>query len=353
MARPPGSPHGRSLLAACWCAGLTLFLAAGCDASPDASTPDGEPVLGALTERTILDERRITATLDWELGEPLRAPPWTGIVTSIPPHLGDTIETGDIVVEISGVRRTAAATAAPFYRALTAGDSGNDVAQLNTLLVTLGHLDPALAASAGNTYAGATTAAVGRFAEAIGASGNTFQPGWIIWLPHEQYRIGEIAVSLGAPAPPPGTEIMREAGVLVRVTLAAANANEALSLDASAEWVAVFREARYRVTAAELAFPPAVLADLAAALPDAPERIEGSVQRGQPLDVFALPSSAVMAGEVGLCIWTLDGKEYRSIPVRALSARAGVTNIARDGGLSLQTAVLANPSQVLEAPQCP
>jgi hypothetical protein len=146
---------------------------------------------------------------------------------------------------------------------------------------------------------------------------------------------------------------MREAGVLVRATLAAANTNEALSLDPSAEWVADVREARYRVTAAELAFPPAVLADLAAALPEAPERLEGSVQRAQPLDVFALPSSAVMAGESGLCIWTLDGSEYRPIAVTALSARAGVTNIARETGLSLQTAVLANPSQFLEAPQCP
>lgn len=318
----------------------------------DELSQRAEPVLGTLTARTITDERRISVQITWTEGTPLRAPSWSGVVTEVSAAPGDVLRTGSPILEVSGVGRIAAATAAPFYRRLESGNTGKDVADLNAMLTTLGLIQTGAHGDT-DTFTSATAAGVRKLAESLGATGQVFDPAWVVWLPREEYELGRLAAVVGAPAPAPGAELAQEKGTIAAAAVAAANSVDSLDLDPAVEWVAILRDREFSVDPVGPAIATTAFAELAAGLDERPERIDGSVRRREELEVFALPSSAISTGQSGLCIWLADESGYRAVAVEALSARGGVTNIARAAGLTTHVAVLANPAQVLDNPQCP
>jgi hypothetical protein len=94
------------------------------------------------------------------------------------------------------------------------------------------------------------------------------------------------------------------------------------------------------------------LASLAAVVPPLVDSTSGSVSRAQPLDVWALPSAAVMSGPSGgrLCIWVASATGFDAAAVEVVSGRAGVTFIMPPAA---SADVLQNPAQVLAEPACP
>lgn len=63
----------------------------------------------------------------------------SAVVTAVPVAAGDTLREGSVVVEIAGEPLFALHTAFPFYRDITAGDRGPDVAELERALRRLGY----------------------------------------------------------------------------------------------------------------------------------------------------------------------------------------------------------------------
>lgn len=310
-------------------------------------------VLTAAQARTIADERRVTGAPTWQEGHTLRGPDWRGTVTSVDLAPGGTLTSGQRVLSIDGVARLAIASPSPFFRKLKAGDSGTDVAELNAVLVALGHLtsitgNPAL-------FSFDTYLAVQALEGALGVPGQptgVFDPAWFIWLPVEPFGVGKIEVEPGEAAPPRGVAVAAESPRLTKLGLASANQQEPLALDPSVEWVLVIGTGRYPIDPENREVRPEALPDLQALLDPLAERIDGVVQRTTPLNVVGVASTAISVGAAGqLCAWLPESAGYRAQPVEVAGSRAGVTNVR--SGLTAGQQLLANPAEVLESPVCP
>lgn len=322
------------------------------DTPPESVRTAAAAVLSEAQARTLLDEKPVAASLTAREGASIVAPAWAGLVVASYLAPGTVLTTGSGVANVGGVVRMAARTGAPFYRPLRTNDSGADVADLNRLLLKLGHIT-ALPEPA-DRFTLATAAGVRSLERGLGVTAPTgdFDPGWVVWLPFEPFEAGESSLVTGAPAPAPGQSLAKEPSRLLRVTLAAANPGEALALDPMVEWVFVTNRQRFGVDPRTLELEAAALPEVQKLLKPKQERLDGLVQRAEPLNVVAIPSTAVQVGRGGdLCAWVPESAGYRAVPVKVASARASVTNVTE--GLSAGARVLANPADVLDAPQCP
>lgn len=324
----------------------------GDDSAPAAIRAATAPVVSEAQPRTISDEKRIAGVPTTIEGRALRLNLRGGLVTALPIAAGATLSTGSPVVEVDGVMRVAVRGDAPFYRTLESGDTGPDVATLNALLVKLGHL--AALPKPETSYTSATSQAVRAFEKALGVAPTTgvFDPALVVWLPSEPFEVGVVNLELGAQAPAAGTVALSEAPRLAKVTLSSSNQGEPLALDPAVEWVLVIGKERFAIDPVKLEVAEADLPRLQKLLKPKQERIDGLVQRATPLNVLAVPSTAIQVGRAGaLCAWLPDGTTYRAVTVTTAGARAGVTNVVT--GLAAGSRVLANPADVLEAPACP
>lgn len=331
-------------------------------------TFDAAPVLAKATARQVTGSQPVTLTPTWEQGKDMYAPPWTGMVTAVYASAGKPLSSGDKVVAIDAADRIAYATKTPFYRTIASGASGPDVQALNEMLVALGYMDALPSDPTVATYA--TSLGIRNMAKALGVptAATTFDPAWVVWLPSSPFPVATLSLVPGQQAPPPGTTIAAGQSTLTSATLSAANQGT-LAIDPSAKWVVVVNGKSFPVDAAKLSVETSALAGLAAILPQpsasgssggaAPNSFggganttSGTVQRAEPLNAAAIPSTAVMTGAKGqLCAWIPDGKQYRAVDVTVADARAGITDVT--SGLTAGEQLLANPGQVLAAPQCP
>jgi hypothetical protein len=332
-----------------------LFLAVlrlGTDERIAAVEARPAPLVTAPTARTILDERRVTGTVAWQEGLALRAPEWRGIVTAVHLKPGDTVTSGQRLVDVAGVGRLAVASAFPFYRSLQWGSVGADVAELHRVLVALGYLEAVPPDE--QAFGFGTRQAVVALERDLGISLPTgiFDPGWFAWLPIDPFEVGEVKLTAGAQAPGAGTAFATEPPRLASVILGSGGGGEQLVLDPAVAWVLVVRGQGFPVDAATLRVRDEALPALAELLAPAAERVDGELRRANPLEVLAVPSTAVTTGPQGtLCVWLEEAVGYRAAPVTVAGARAGVASIA--SGLRSTDRVLANPAQVLEQPACP
>lgn len=334
-------------------AAALVWLRAGTGDTLDATATAAAPALQATTARTITDERRVTGVPTFREGLSLRAPDWQGLVTSVRVAPGQALSTGDAVATVDGVPRIAIASAVPFHRPLSQDDRGPDVAALNDVLFRLGYLRPLPARP--DRYLAATTAAVEDLETALGFIEPTgeFDPAWFVWLPFEPFEVGELDLEAGAPAPSAGTDFAKEPSRIRQLVLASANPQETLSLDPAVTWVLIVGKERFAIDPVTLEVAPEGLAALQKLLKPDAERVDGAVQRAEPLNVVAVPSTAVTGGASGqLCAWLPDGAGgYRAQPVTLAGARAGVTNVRT--GIVAGQEVLANPAEVLSSTVCP
>lgn len=331
-------------------------------------TFDAAPVLTKATARQVSGAQPVTITPTWDQGKDLYAPPWSGMVTAIYAAASKPLASGDRVAAIDAIDRIAYATKTPFYRAITSGDTGPDVEALNQMLLGLGYIDALPSEPTRATYA--TSIGIQDMAKALGVptTTTTFDPAWVVWLPASPFPVASLNLVVGQQAPALGATIASGQSTLASATLAAANQGT-LELDPSARWVVVVNDKSFAVDASKQAVATDALADLAAVLPQpsssdsssanigrggpgGANTTSGIVQRATPLDAAAIPSTAVMTGEKGqLCAWIPNGKEYRAVNVAVADARAGITDVT--GGIEPGQQLLANPGQVLAAPQCP
>jgi hypothetical protein len=319
---------------------------------PDSVRTPSSPVVTEAQARTILDERPAAAGLEQREGASLLAPAWSGLVVASSVGPGTVLTTGSPIANVAGVLRLAASTAHPFYRPLQTDDTGADVEELNQLLVTLGHL--AELPNPPSRFTLATGQGVRSLERDLGIAepSGVFDPGWLVWLPFEPFEVGESFLVSGAPAPAPGQPVAKAPSLLLRATLTAANHGDVLALEPAVKWVFVSNRQRFGVDALALELDQAALPEVQKLLKPKQERLDGIVQRAEPLNVVAIPSTAVQVGPSGdLCVWVPEGTGYRPVPIRAGGARAGVTNVTE--GLIAGTAFSPTPPTCWRRPSVP
>jgi hypothetical protein len=317
----------------------------------DGLTEDPVPLVEPAAVAAFDERTGVAAALTWTTGPTLHAPAWSGVVGRVEVSPGTLLQSGDAVAVIDGVTRLAIHSDLPFHRALALNSRGPDVAALHAILAELGHLGriPTDATRANQT----TVSAIRALATDLGVVGtvNAFDPGWFVWLPEATLDVATIELTAGAVAPSSGSAIAMGAPELASVGLQRIDGG-ALRLEADVAYLLAIEGLELPLEPGSATFGAEDLASLAAVVPPLVDSTSGSVTRAQPLDVWALPSAAVMSGPSGgrLCIWVASATGFDAAAVEVVSGRAGVTFIMPPAA---SADVLQNPAQVLVEPACP
>ncbi len=238
----------------------------------------------------------------------------------------------------------------PFYRSISPGVQGEDVAELHRLLVLTGALnqlptEPQVAAVS-------TGQAIAELAASIGAARTTtFDPAWVVFIPEADLVAESVELRAGQPAPPQGTVIITTPGRVVSARLVPADQSP-ITFEAGVDYIAVVDKEELSIDTGTLSIAEKDLPRLRPSPDAVRDGIAVLTRRRTPLQTLAVPSSAVMTNERGtLCLWLSEAEAYRAAEITVAGARGGVTNVAT--GLQASQELLVNPSQVLGDPQCP
>ncbi len=161
-------------------------------------------------------EQRLGLALSWTAGPVVVAPAWDGIVEVLHVGAGDVLRSGDQVAVVAGVTRIGFAGERPFSRHLRRGDRGPDVGVLHALLEQRG-----LSRGPGDRFDRKTAAGVRALATELGApQTEVLDPAWFVHLTAPELVVTTVDLVVGAPAPAPGSQVLRSAANLVaaRVT---------------------------------------------------------------------------------------------------------------------------------------
>ncbi len=296
-------------------------------------------------------ETSASLMLDWSPPISVVAPNWTGVLQRVNFSGGSTISSGDSVARVSGVDRVAFHSEEPFYRPLTLGDTGSDVAALNSFLRSRG-----LSAPDVDRFTTQTRTALIEFGRSIGvptAVGRDFDPGWLVYLPREVVIVDSSDLTVGAQAPSPGTELFNarpvlEAAVLVQfqepVTEDEQSASEPVSslpITAGPDEQLFVGDSEYPFSEAMDAVAADVLADLGERLDPAARVITVTLRSPSDPMSWLLPSASLVQDADGLTCVVVD--------VRGISIPVGVEIVAERDGIVTVRGELDESMKVLVA----
>lgn len=164
-----------------------------------AVTGPTEAVFAPVRAASSVASEPVDIVLGWGEGSSINSPGWNGLVQRVYINIGSDVADGAAVAQINGVLRVFALTEEPFYRTLTIGDTGRDVAELNAFLVRRG-----LPATTGPRYTFDTERGVSAFAKTIGAPDNyEFDPSWVVWASVKSgTTVGDVSFTPGQIATP-------------------------------------------------------------------------------------------------------------------------------------------------------
>ena len=164
-----------------------------------------------------------TATYTWKPSVVLPAPAWL-VVTAINVRPGDALAAGDIVAHVNGVSIKYFVLESPLYQPVCAADTAL-VDEVRAVLKAE-YLPTATTKSLSQT----DVRSIRTYARGIGVTDYTglqcFEPGWIASTDAPIGTIGEIALSLGAPATAQGVAIVTGVPQLAAITCGTSGASE-------------------------------------------------------------------------------------------------------------------------------
>jgi|GEM_PF-6906053 len=311
---------------------------------------EAEPILVVATEVPRALASNVVVDLEWAPGGDILSPAWDGTITAVNIAPGEHVPSSDPPVEVDGRRYRWFVSRAPLYRTIVSRASGPDVEAVRSFLTELGYLSEGDAESDVGTSdldAFRAYAADHGFDEAVSAK-SLFEPSWIVWLPNdEEGALADVAIRLGAPAPPAGTPIATFAPRLVAVAVREEPTNVIAALAASA--------AQAHLSLAGVDFPwphtfvPGDLMRLEAALAESysgdepPETADGSITWELQHQSASVPAAAVVADVTGWCVWIAAGITYEPAAVDVVG---GDVDVAFVVGIDPGDRVLANPTSV-------
>jgi len=148
-------------------------------------------------------ESVVDINLSWKEGSHLLSPELSGTVTEVSDSMA--LNSGDRFFSVDGVWVIAAKINYPFYREISKGMSGKDVASLNELLINLG-----FSGSSGDRWTWRTAQGVNSLARLVGLKQKTdptFEPSWVISIPADHITLHGLKISVGQVAPSKGSEV--------------------------------------------------------------------------------------------------------------------------------------------------
>jgi hypothetical protein len=311
-----------------------------------------EAVYSSLTQVELDGVKQAAVRMTWATGRGLVAPNWTGTVTAAPVSTGDVIREGTVVAEVDGLERIAVATTSPFFRPLAPDSTGRDIKDLNLLLGRLGYRH-----GEAETWTSSTSAGVVALQRRLGLPPTTpagFDPGWVVWLPGESLTVGSIELTLGGPAPGPGTQFAAPVATLSEGLLVDQD-ESSLILDAGVEWsfttesgetlpVVVDAQGVGRITNLQV---------LATLVPAGAESLSGRVAYSRPVAATAVPVPAIITGAEGdTCLWLLSdpSREPQPWPVTVIEGDVSASYVSEVPPADAK--VLINPAETMADAHC-
>jgi peptidoglycan hydrolase-like protein with peptidoglycan-binding domain len=168
-----------------WSGGIVAALAVGVVAGratfvpPQVAAPSEAPQTYTVVEATVGASSAFPATVRWPT-HPVATAGTAGTVTSVALRAGDTVEAGTVLYSVDLRPVVAAQGAVPSFRDLAQGAEGEDVAQLQRLLVAGGHLS----GQPSGRFDARTTTAVKAWQAALGRERTgTVATGDVVYVP--------------------------------------------------------------------------------------------------------------------------------------------------------------------------
>jgi hypothetical protein len=256
------------------------------------------------------------------------------------------LATGDVVVAVDGIDRIAAVTDFPFWRSLSARAQGDDVAQLQGLLASLGHYT----GSVDGVFGASLTAAVNAFGSELGAvtPRGVFDPAWVIWLPNEQFELEDVAMAVGDPAPGAGTAVLFGPPRIAEVSLLDPEDSRLVVLPGDWELEIVGET----MSLVDGGLTDEMLGQLSELVISEETELSGRVRRSDRDSVIEIPATAVTSNASGLlCAWIPKGSDFSPQAIEVEGGGFGLVRVVE--GLFPGDEILVNPGEILGTPGCP
>ncbi len=320
-----------------------MLVAAGIWAADGTRPPlDSEARPGPLVVPVLASEYRVTVQV------PISAtlePGFPGValdggrITALRTAVGAELRSGDAVLDVEDRTIIAVQSTRPLWRDLHVGMSGQDVQDVQTLLMELGFFE----GDPDGEFGPQTALAVREFNEKFRGDSRdaAFHASALVWIGAEPLRVGEVSVSAG--------EILAEATAVFRgeesVTSIAVSEPTGVSLP-SGEYELVMSQTRvpYIWGSGSVEGDDATSVFRAMSSPDG----VGLLEAAQAREVVTVPPSAVVVDRAGeVCVFSDVGSGPTSVEV----VHGGVSTTQIVPVSELET-VLANPADVIEDLVC-
>lgn len=310
-----------------------------------------QPIIGEAERSWYTVSASGPVELEWASQQGI-ASPTSGVVGWLP-DLGSTIEDSDPVAVIDGIERRLAVTSEPFWRALTTGSEGRDVAMLADLLSTWGYDVP----SGTTRIDGRFLREIRRYAEDIGYDSRStrsmsgFEPAWLAWSDGTPFTVHHHAATIGERVQQ-GSTILQAGQQVTGVSATAMNISgdaqgdppytiESVDSMSDGPWQVTVRAG----TLAEHSGASKTIAEGIAIgvtnLPVSPEDdVAWSATLADPHERVIVPISALVGSSAGYCVLDPAGR-----PTSVLVLGASLTTVAVEG-IDVGTPLLLNPTQI-------
>ncbi len=351
------------------CAGGAFAYLWGERSGTEAVLVEPPPVVRAGRPTTVQMTETFSGRLSVETGDRVivNAPGWSGLVTSVEAKSGDTVSDGSEIATVDGVARRLAVTGSPFFRPLTRGDEGDDVEQLQELLVRWGYLEQL--PDNPSRFHWRSTRAVRRFGQDAGVDPATgiFDPGWVLWAPvSDEIAIVTSLLRAGEIVPAPGMVVLESTSVIAGYSLE--SKTDGAPVDLEGEWeikIGVESLRGIEMLSEDNVIGSDALEELLQAAESseeielAPGEVYGFTVSAESVwvrEVLSIPVTSLRPSVDGstLCVFVRDSENdtWNATLVSPVES-PGPNVIINDAPELAEREVLFNPSAVLEDPFCP
>lgn len=293
--------------------------------SPLESDTRPEPVVATVGLAERLDSRATSITFVPADTFPVRSQT-SGTVTGVSIVPGSPLTEGSVVMAVDGLDVRAYVAAAPLYRDLATGMSGDDVVTAQRFLVARG-----LLATADGTVGAATVRAIRAFNAGDGRSDtDTLSTGSLLWVPEGSEPPHAVTVRVGD-AIDPQAELYTTSATSDAVVVATQPADVPRVVSLGGATVPLPAGATQVTAPADVAALHAEMADESTAA--------ATVSATAPRTVGTVPASAVAVDQAGAACFFPD---VTGPPVR-ISAEAGSFGLVDVDAALVGTPVLTDP----------
>lgn len=290
--------------------------------STTSSIDNGAPTgLATVTRGVVSARTSVDGKLGYQ-GDYTAINKASGTFTSLPP-VGREVHQGDTLYRVSGKPVVLLKGRIPLYRALSEGDSGPDVRQLNADLVALKYATKSELSPHSKYFGSATADALEKLQDDLNVTQNgELAVGQAVFLPSGTARVTDVTAKLGGTAAP-GTAVLQASSTTRQVSV---------KLDAASQSQVKVGD-KVTITLPTMKTTPGVVSSVGT--------VAKSSSSGATIGVNITPSDPKATGSldqapVSVLIVTDSAKNVLSVPVSALLALASggyAVEVVEAGGL--------------------